>query len=453
MRVKALIFAAIMFLVLNAASVTEAAARSLDDYGPINLAEEYKKAKQQADQKGQNPNVNQGNPNFSNGNISNEARITSMLTYLTNNKWMITRSMLFGFTNIEETKKELGDVHGFRMVMQDKAGAISPVDMLFFPSIIVKQTQGLSGIVAESMTGKPYAEQVKEVVDSVFDIPYMDANGDETLYERVRTIGYILLIVFFIGRMAFILIKNVTTDDRHDEQYGMALEIREVMTYFVILALLMTYTPTIMKFIMWFSDLFRDILMGFNTKDGIGDIMESYAILSYIKGKIVGLQTEFSVWNFLVSPGDWLRGVVAWFCYVLCSGVLFIIVILADAMIGITAILTPLILAISILPMSASWRVNYYHSLFKFSLYIPLAGLYAIVMCYIHTMIPNISFMPYVCISYAFFWAASKIPTMAEHMSGTVFAPESSKLGGSIAHTPSKLARYGASKIGGNNPR
>ena len=385
----------LIFAVLTFAFPASAAVRSLDDYGPVDLAAEMKSAKEKSEAEVSKYDSS-GNAIYDEAYMAGEGRMLAMFSYLTNNKWMVTRSMLFGFTNIDAAKQ-----------------------------------------------------------DKVFDIPYMDASSGDTLYKRVRTIGYVLLIVFFVARMACILVKNIITDDRTSEQYGMALEIREVMTYFVILALLMTYTPTLIKFVMWFSDIFRDLLMGGGTKDGVTEVMNSFVTLSYIKGKILGMYkyAEMDLVQMIFSPGVWFRSLITWFCYVLCSAVLFVIVILADVMIGITAILTPFILAISILPMSSSWRVNYYHSLFKFSLYIPLAGLYAIIMCYIHTIIPNISLMPFLCLSFAFFWAACRIPSMAENLSGTVFVPEASKLGGSIAQSPSKLARYGASKLGGKDPK
>lgn len=447
----------LIFAVLTFAFPASAAVRSLDDYGPVDLAAEMKSAKEKSEAEVSKYDSS-GNAIYDEAYMAGEGRMLAMFSYLTNNKWMVTRSMLFGFTNIDAAKQELKDTGAFRMLLEKETGGASPLSIIFaIPEFIVGAVRNAAGgfAVKAALTEERYDEQVDTVVDKVFDIPYMDASSGDTLYKRVRTIGYVLLIVFFVARMACILVKNIITDDRTSEQYGMALEIREVMTYFVILALLMTYTPTLIKFVMWFSDIFRDLLMGGGTKDGVTEVMNSFVTLSYIKGKILGMYkyAEMNLVQMIFSPGVWFRSLITWFCYVLCSAVLFVIVILADVMIGITAILTPFILAISILPMSSSWRVNYYHSLFKFSLYIPLAGLYAIIMCYIHTIIPNISLMPFLCLSFAFFWAACRIPSMAENLSGTVFVPEASKLGGSIAQSPSKLARYGASKLGGKDPK
>lgn len=446
----------LVFSILEFAFPACAAVRSLDDYGPVDLAAEMKNAKENSE-KVVSKYDSSGNPIYDEAYMAGEARMLAMFSYLTNNKWMITRSMLFGFTNIDAAKQELKDTGAFRMLLENETGGSHPISIIFaIPEMIVGPVRNAIGtFVAKTFFKEKYEQKVNTIADKVFNVPYMDASGD-TLYKRVRTIGYVLLTVFFIARMACILVKNIITDDRTSDQYGMALEIREVMTYFVILALLMTYTPAMMKFVMWFADTFRDILLGGGGgKDGVTELMNSFMTLSYIKGKILGMYeySEMNIVQMLFRSGVWLRSLVTWFCYVLCSAVLFVIVILADVMMGITAILTPFILAISILPMSSSWRVNYYHSLFKFSLYIPLAGLYAIIMCYVHTIIPNISFMSFLCISWAFFWAASRIPSMAENLSGMVFASDASKSGKSIALSPFKAARYGASKLGGKDPK
>ena len=114
---------------------------------------------------------------------------------------------------------------------------------------------------------------------------------------------------------------------------------------------------------------------------------------------------------------------------------------------GISAAVGPLVIALAMIKGFEGWMDNYIRSVVTFSLYMPIAGIYAVAMCMIYALVPDMGFLTYITISWAFLLGAMKIPNLAEALSGTALATMLTSFAGKVVSAAMLAARLPFSRM------
>lgn len=350
-----------------------------------------------------------------------DSRVAKMFATVLSSKWLITRIMIFGFSNYDGAIAMMNDTSALQKELDNrdkqKAQAVT--------AAIKNNTAEKVDVVVNDFYNSSWKNVAKQkeimsqyqyVVKNFETLKGMPGSTTSTsIYMRVSYIGILLLFITFIVRLIMMMWRNFQGTD------GINSGMPEVMEAFIRLVVLIIFIYMFKWFVMFlllFSEMLRNAIMGINSASQASDLAETLTKMSQLKGDMVGMEHNYSLAGWGVhSLYSLLTNSISYICYVITGAIIYVMVLLGDIMLGITAVLSPLIIAMGMIKGFERWVEHLFTSVVTFALYMPIAALYMLVMVMIHSMMPSVSFLAFLTISYAFFFAATKIPNIAETLS------------------------------------
>lgn len=356
-----------------------------------------------------------------NAELETNTRVMKMFSTLMANNWLITRSVVFGFTGFDQAVGLLQNTDALQkeIELRDKtaaaaaSGAISNTQQSHIKQEI--------GYVDPNQRKQNYIiANSKNIASELSKLSKMPGfSSDNTLFMRVSYMSFLILFLTFALRLANSLFKGLTGRDEK-AQISEAFEAVFRLILFVIYIYMLKWG--IMGLLL-FSEMLRNVILGISTVNTSSQLAHDLHLMSLLKGQLVQMDPNVTLLSLMqYGAGRAVSSVMSYICYVITGAIIFTMVLLGDVMMAITAITGPMVLAISMIKGFERWAENFVTSAFQFSLYMPIAGLYMLTMAMIHAIVPNISFIAYLTISYAFFFGAKKIPNLSEALSGAAFA-------------------------------
>jgi len=127
-------------------------------------------------------------------------------------------------------------------------------------------------------------------------------------------------------------------------------------------------------------------------------------------------------------------------CGYIARAVVYVMFILSDVMVGITAVIGPWMIVLSGLPFCESWASHWIKSYITFLFYRPLACLLCVVLYIVGLTGMDMGMVELMITCIVFVMAAVKVPSLAENMGGAAAA-----IGAGMAGMVSKGLKSGAS--------
>lgn len=400
------------FMFSFSSAVSAADSIDLSKYGPVDINAHMRKMLDLAASSG---------TGGQNAELETNTRVSKMFATLLANDWLITRTVIFGFTGFDQAIATLKNTDALKQEIKDKemaaiaaaAGTITDTQMTHIRGDMIFTTENKKKqfMIVDS------AEKIAGKLEELSKMPGFSSSN--TIFMRVSYLSFFLLFLTFGIRLANGLFKSLTGRDER-EQMSDVLEAVFRLILFVIYIFMLKWG--IMGLLL-FSEMLRNVILGISTTNTSSDLAQNLHLMSNLKGQMMGMDPNVSFTDFAVyGAANVMSSITSYICYLVTGAIIFTMVLLGDVMMAITAVTGPLILAVSMIKGFEGWAENFLQSAFTFSLYMPIAGLYMLTMVMIHAIVPNISFIAYLTISYAFFFGAKNIPNLAEGMSGAAFA-------------------------------
>lgn len=365
--------------------------------------------------------VGTSNAAGTNAELETNTRVMKMFSTLMANNWLITRSVVFGFTGFDQAISLLQNTDALQkeIELRDKTAAAAASGAI--NSTQQSHIKEEIGYVSPNQQKQNYIlVNSKKIASELSELSKMPGfSSTNTLFMRVSYMSFFILFLTFSLRLANSLFKGLTGRDEK-AQLSEAFEAIFRLILFIIYIYMLKWA--IMGLLL-FSEMLRNVILGISTVNTSSELAQDLHMMSALKGQLVLMDPNVT-WLSVIQygTGKIVSSIMSYICYVITGAIIFTMVLLGDVMMAITAITGPMVLAISMIKGFEGWAENFVTSAFQFSLYMPIAGLYMLTMAMIHAIVPNISFIAYLTISYAFFFGATKIPNLSEAMSGAAFA-------------------------------
>lgn len=359
-----------------------------------------------------------------NAGIEADSRTAKMFASLMSNSWQITRVLVFGLTGLDETVNLLANDESLKqelarrtqlqkLEMGGKWGGpnrdglnVEPIDYEF------------GGLDHKTMQVIKDRKNIVEGINELKGIPGFTSNN--SVYDRVARLSILLLTLFLAIRMINLIFNRILGVA---QEQSVAEELFECFLRYIIFIAFVLLVKWGIVALMMFSDMTRNVIIGASTNGGIEQIAEHMSTMTRVRGTLakMGAGESLSIVNMANTGFDltsMIRSSVSYLCYVMTGSIVYVMVILGDIMMGISAVLAPLILSISMIKAFSGWANNLFTSLVKYSLYLPIAAIYMLTMCMIQLLSPTTGFFSFFIISIAFLFGATKIPALADALSG-----------------------------------
>lgn len=356
------------------------------------------------------------------------------LSYLLENRWLMTRMVLHGI-NLDGFQQAIQEVQKQTEISKE----IDAYSMNQLTSAGVRGINVADELASYNATDR-YTETVVEIHESLSDIPGV-ALGN-TIFDRTRALGYLILMIGIMARLVFTAYKILTHQDVR------SFETISTLVKSMILLLVIAYLRPIIVAGLDLSDAAAAAISG-------GDpsaIMKSAQDLLRVRSDIAAIG-DGKV-GILSLPS--VRDIIGFVAYKIAAAVIYVLLILADVMMAITAAIGPIVMGISTVPAFERYISQWIRSFITFLFYGPLAVVYCILLVGIMAMGIDSSFLTFLVICIAYIIGATKVPSMAESMSGVALAGMAMGMA-AIPATATKLgmvasgrlaARGVASKVG-----
>lgn len=356
-----------------------------------------------------------------NAELEANTRVMKMFSTLMANDWLITRTVLFGFTGFDQAITTLRNTDALKEEIKQAeltavaagAGTIADTQKTHIRGdmIYATENQKKQYLIVQG------AEKIADKLEELSKMPGFSSTN--TIFMRVSYIGFFVLFLTFGIRLGSGLFKGLTGRDERTQLSDVLESVFKLILYIFYIYMLKWGIMGLLLF----SEMLRNVILGISTTNTSADLAESLHLMSNLKGQMMGMDPNLTIVDYALYGGSYvMSAITSYICYVITGAIIFTMVLLGDVMMAITAVTGPLILAVSMIKGFEGWAENWVQSAFTFALYMPIAGLYMLTMAMIHAIIPNISFVAYLTISYAFFFGAKHIPNLAEGMSGAAFA-------------------------------
>ena len=402
----------ILILISSAATVYAADSIDLSKYGPVDLTQHMQELLTLVEPSG---------TTGVNAELENNSRVTKMFATLLSNNWLITRTVVFGFSGFDGAVNMLRNTDVLKKSIEESenkaiaagAGSINDTQMTHIRSDMVFSTQNQK----KQYMILSQAEGIADGLEELSKMPGFSSNN--TIFMRVSYISFFILFLTFMIRIANALFKSLTGRDERSQLSDMLEAVFKLILFIIYIFMLKWGIMGLLLF----SEMLRNVILGISTVNTSGELAESLHLMSNLKGQMMDMDPSVTILDMVMyDTSGVITSITSYICYLITGAIIFTMVLLGDVMMAITAVTGPLILAIAMIKGFEGWAENWITSAFTFSLYMPIAGLYMLTMAMIHSIVPNVSFVAYLTISYAFFFGAKHIPNLAEGMSGAAFA-------------------------------
>lgn len=370
--------------------------------------------------------------------------------------WMVTRALLYGFTNLDQAKSIMDSWVTFNE--QGEIVSLTPGSPAWFiarsaqiakyqtnplrvsiigntaPTENIQTEDGIIKVPMDAVNQIKKLMNISSYADSLKNVPGIKA--EDSVYDRSLLIARILWAVIFVVNLVWLAYKTLIAGEEGDM-------VTAIFKGVFVLISLFFLREIIMIGIMVSSTVGDAILGGTDVAHAVSDISE-----------IVEMKQS------LVSTSGLITGMIAdafiTICGLIARAVVYVMFILADVMVAITSVIGPWMMVLSMLPFCETWTSHWVKSYITFLFYRPLACLLCVVLYIIGLTGMDIGLVELMITCIVFVIAAVKVPSMAESMGGAATAvgagmagimSRSLKAGASVgAHAAGMGAVVGASK-------
>lgn len=360
-----------------------------------------------------------------------------LLEGLMSNQWIITRSVVNGFGDIDSV---IGTLEGDRF----KKAAV--VDEILSRIKIMNDNRVTSGMSA--LTPAEIKQEIESFdISTLGTVPALTAQQsfvDElktlksngffgtggTIFNKTKMLAFFLLSISLMARLAFMAYESII------KQSQPPLAWFRVFFRFAILLLILMFMKNMIMFGISMSDGVRNMVSSaaFGDVNSAGDVVGK---LLRAKIDYLNIDPGASLLELFTSTASALLAkFFSWLSYFIAAAVLFVIVLLGDIMMSLTAVVGPLLCALSLMPTFEANFGHWFKGYITLLFYGPLAAVYAVMLVAIMTIGLDTSALAFIIISIAYIVGATNVPNMAKSLSGTVLAG----LAIGIASMPMKFA-------------
>jgi len=358
--------------------------------------------------------------------------------------WMVTRALLYGFTGLGDVKQTVASWADFEdnrfvksvqkgtpaWIIAKSADIASKAAAPKFGGGVVGGLSDLKTTVSASdgeTLNVPLEAQLQianvmktaEYVSKLENVPGIQAG--ECIYDRSLAIAKILWSVIFVVNIVWVVYKMLIAGEQGDM---LTTIFRNV---FVFLSLLFLREMIFIGITL--STAVGDAMLGgTNVAQAVSDISD-----------IVELKQSLTSTSFGLLAGT-LASVFVSICGWIARAVVYVMFILSDVMVGITAVIGPWMIVLSGLPFCESWASHWIKSYITFLFYRPLACLLCVVLYIVGLTGMDMGMVELMITCIVFVMAAVKVPSLAENMGGAAAA-----IGAGMAGMVSKGLKSGAS--------
>ena len=355
--------------------------------------------------------------------------------------WMVTRALLFGFTGLGESKQI---VEGWVKVTD--GGRITYIKEGTPPWFIARSAQ-IARYYADVSTLHSDHAPVDFGVEVSTDEGYMNIPSDavdeikgllkatqyaaglegvpgikagDCVYDRSLLIAKILWCVIFVVNIVWVAYKTLIAGEEGD----MVTTIFKSIFVFLSVHFLRSF-----------------MVIGMSVSTAVGNAMLGNTDVAHAVSDIsaiVGMkQSLVSVSSGLL--GNMIAQAFIHICGTVAQAVVYVMFILSDVMVAISAVIGPWMLVLSMLPFCNEWISHWIKSFITFLFYRPLACLLCVVLYIIGLTGMDTGLVELMITCIVFIMAAVKVPSMAENMGGAAAA-----VGAGMAGMVSKSLKAGA---------
>lgn len=351
-------------------------------------------------------------------------------------QWIITRSMVHGFTGFQQALDRMRSEEVSKAIMLPTAQAVEDTRAVFageLPKTLKISDVDLNDSFIQNSSifaaHKRYTDILEEVNKGGFF-------GGETIFKKMQFIGAILLVLTSMISLGFLAWKSFTGD----EPVG-GTEWFKGFFRLMFLFLFIMFIGKITIFGLSMADGIKGYILtasfpaGANGMSVVMDLMDA-------RMDFMSIKMSMSITDFFTSGVSTLLAYgLGWIAYFLASAAIFVLIIAGDVMMALTVILGPIVCALSLLPGYENTLGNWFKGYTTLLFYGPLAAVYVLLLVAIMTIGIDTSPLSLIIISVAYIQGAMQIPHMARNLSGTVMAG----LAIGISAMPAKIAASGVS--------
>lgn len=355
--------------------------------------------------------------------IEGTSRESKMFNSLVANNWIITRTVLFGMSHLDsaadllEKGEYITQKYDFENEMKMSAATGTKTDGT------AKLSSPNSGVRNLSASEAYVLNQNKQIASNIRELASKPGIGaGNSIYDRTSILALALLAFTFALRLGGTVWTLFLGSNRNNESPGILF--MGCVFRFMLCAALILFLKWAIAGLMMFSELVRNVIIATSSGGGgVGNLSEQLQTLLTTRNLLTaGEEPSLFNINLLNQLGQLLAWCVSRVFFWLTGTIITVMVILGDVMMAITAAIGPFVIAISMIKGFEGWLDNFIRSSVQFSFYLPIAGIYMVTMCIILALVPDIGFLTYMAISWAFLLGAMKIPNLAEALSGTALA-------------------------------
>ncbi|WP_334139548.1 hypothetical protein [Thermovirga lienii] len=378
----------------------KAYASDTDDYGPIDLYDTLKTAILKSDEQLK-------------AQLREDGDRTFWQKAIFANQWLITRALTRGVDNVDEAISLIqGDPTLLKDVLlsylyaavyleADRKEEIDKVADMTPEEVKAKlEEYGLLAEKAESF--QAFGSFLAEAKPYLLDKP---------IFDRMATASLYLLFLFMVIRLGFGMYKIVVGNDARGSHELFTTIIKTGLIFIIIFHLKSLIFGGIHM-----SDALRNMIV--NKDIDIGDLVTQ---MLHAKMALANIDPDVSLWGVIRSNASaFLTNILGAVAFYIAAATLFILMLLGDVMMAITAIVGPLVFVLSLLPSCEGYIGRWVRGCFTFLLYGPLAAVYAYILIALLAIGLDTSPLIFIVICVAYVMGATRVPNIAESLSGVV---------------------------------
>lgn len=355
------------------------------------------------------------------------------------NPWIITSAVLYGVGGIDAAANTLRSNDAIEMILSSKQAAQQMVkDLLQKTSSQQKPGQPPASMPTSANHDVNVYLASIDNLQQLSGVRGIDPNFP--IFDMSRQIAIVLLIAFTFLRLTYMLYEMIIKgENKTSLQFFLLFK----KTFIIMIILL--YLDSIIWSCLEVSYGITRMISG--TPDGQAvDFGEAVSL--FMEQKIALLNIDSGgVWDVIINGvSNFFKHMLGLLCFWLAQAVIKILLIVSDVMMAITAMIGPFILVMSMIPTFESFIGHWMKGVITLMFWHPLAAVYSILAAVLMAIGVDTSFVAFLVISIAYLMGASKIPNIAEGMSGAVLAG----IAGMAAMAPAKLAMGAAGGMAGS---
>lgn len=351
-----------------------------------------------------------------------------LLEGMMSNQWIITRSVVNGFGNIADTINYLKSDDVKRATIADlvvadarrEAHAQRDLKRVYTEEELRDKIKKINPATfagsSQALNAQKAFTDELEKLQAIGFFGTGKAGGPKSILDKTKMIAFFILGISLMSRLAFMAYESIV------KQSVPPLGWFRVFFKFMALLLIIIFLPNMIMFGVSMSDSIRNFISNtsFGNVDSAGDIVGK---LLRAKVDYLGIDPSTSILSIVGSTASMLiASFLGWLSYFIAAAVIFVIVLLGDIMMSLTAVVGPLIAAISLMPSFEANFGNWFKGYITLLFYGPLAAVYSVMLVAILTIGLDTSALAFIIISVAYIVGATNIPNMSKSMSGTVLA-------------------------------